>query len=166
MNNIKTITRLSLVAAIYAVFTIINPFSFGFIQFRISEILVLLCFYRKDYSYALIIGCLIANFFSPLSVYDIVFGTLATAISVLLISYSKRMWLASLYPVIFNGIIIGLLWYLLGDDEITLYAAMIYVAIGEFVVVSIFGVAVFSVLKKKETFLEFIEANQNVKTNS
>ena len=46
--TIRRITKLAAVAALYVVFTIINPFSYDMVQFRVSEVLVLLCFYRRD----------------------------------------------------------------------------------------------------------------------
>ena len=72
--TIKRITKLAAVAALYIVFTLINPFSFEMVQFRISEILILLCFYRRDYSYALIVGCFIANLFGPMGYADALSG--------------------------------------------------------------------------------------------
>ena len=161
--KVKDITRLAVVSALYVALTLlVHPYSYGQLQFRISEVLVLLCFYRKDYVYSLILGCFIANILSPLGILDMVFGTLATAISVILIANSKRLFLSSLYPVIFNGILIGGLIYFLGDEPVSLLAVMSYVAIGEFVVVSIIGVIIFKVLEKNKIFLEVIEANQNV----
>lgn len=68
--TIRRITKLAAVAALYVVFTIINPFSYDMVQFRVSEVLVLLCFYRRDYGYALIIGCFIANLFGPMVLVD------------------------------------------------------------------------------------------------
>ena len=50
--KIKDITRLAIVAALYVALTYVSyPFAYGYMQFRISEILVLLCFFRKDYFY-------------------------------------------------------------------------------------------------------------------
>ena len=67
----KNLVRLALVAALYAALTLALPgLSFPAIQFRFSEILVLLCFYRKDYSISLILGCFIANCFSPMALMD------------------------------------------------------------------------------------------------
>ncbi|MDD4388216.1 MAG: QueT transporter family protein, partial [Bacilli bacterium] len=127
---------------------------------RISEVLLLLCFYRRDYSYALIIGCFIANIFSPLGIVDALFGTLATALTVIFISKSKNIVIAALYPVLFNGVIIGLeLYYFL---EMPLWEAMVWVAFGEFVVVTTVGVIIFKILEKNDGFLDFIEANQNL----
>ena len=43
----RNLVRLALVAAVYAALTLALPgLSFGAVQFRFSEILVLLCFYR------------------------------------------------------------------------------------------------------------------------
>ena len=48
--NVRSLARLAVVAALYAALTIVlQPISFGLIQLRLSEILVLLCFYRRDY---------------------------------------------------------------------------------------------------------------------
>lgn len=165
-NKVKDITRIALVAALYVALTVlVYPYAYGEIQFRISEVLVLLCFYRKDYCYSLIIGCLIANVFSTLGVLDIVFGTLATAISVILIANSKKLFVATLYPTIFNGLIIGALIYFTAGKPAPIYALMGYVAAGEFVVVSIIGYILFKLLGKNKLFLEVIEANQNIVTD-
>jgi len=165
--KIKDITRLAIVATIYVVFTlIIHPLSFDYIQFRFSEILVLLCFYRKDYVYSLVVGCLIANMFSPLAVYDMIFGTMATLISVILISKSKNLLVATLYPVLFNGIIVGSMLYFVLDLPVSMFASIGYVALGEFVVVSIVGFILFKILEKNRMFIEVIKANQNIETNA
>ncbi len=164
MKTIKDITRLALVAAVYIALTIvIYPYSYGQIQFRLAEVLILLCFYRKDYIYSLVIGCLVANLLSPLGFLDVIFGTLATLISAILVAYSKKLFVASLYPVIFNGIIIGGLIYFTTDNPLSIYILMLYVGIGEFVVVSVVGYILFKLLEKNTMFLEVIEANQNIK---
>jgi len=158
--TIKRITKLAAVAALYVILTVINPFSYDMVQFRLSEILLLLCFYRRDYGYALIIGCLIANIFSPLGLADVLFGTLATALSVIFISKSKNIVMAALYPVIFNGAIIGLELHYIFD--LPLIEAMGWVAFGEFVVVTTVGVILFKIFEKNDNFLDFIDANQNL----
>ncbi|MDD2492400.1 MAG: QueT transporter family protein [Bacilli bacterium] len=159
-SRIHQIIRLAIITALYVTLTIVLSFmSYGNIQFRIAEILILLCFFRKDYSIALILGCAIANFFSPLGIVDVIFGTLATAISVLFVMKSKNLVVASIFPVIFNGIIIGLeLYYVL---SLPLLLSMASVAIGEAVVVMVLGNLIFFKLKKNANFLELIEANQN-----
>ena len=157
-NKINTLVRLSIVAALYVLLTIINPFSYNAIQFRISEILVLLCFFRKDYSIALILGCFIANLFSSMMLYDIIFGTLATVLTCIFIMFSKNIYLTIIYPVLFNSVIVGFELYLAFNTPFYLNA--LYVAIGETVVI-IVGIIIFSRLRKNNNFLELIKANQN-----
>ena len=71
-----------IIAATYAALTIaISPLSYGPIQFRFSEIMVLLCFFNKKHSIGLTLGCLLANIFSPTAVLDVPFGTMATLIA-------------------------------------------------------------------------------------
>lgn len=159
-KNIKRIIRLAVVTALYVVLTVVLSFiSYGNIQFRVAEILILLCFFRKDYAISLVLGCLIANFFSPLGMADIIFGTLASLASVLCIIYMKRLFVASIFPVLFNGLIVGLeLYYVL---ELPFIISALEVAIGEFVVVVIFGNIIFTKLRKNKEFMNLIEANQN-----
>jgi uncharacterized membrane protein len=158
-NKVKILTKLSLVAAIYAVLTVITSYiSYGGIQFRLAEVLVLLCFFNKKYIPSLVIGCAIANMFSPFGIYDVIFGTFATLISVICMSKTKNMVLASVFPVIFNGIIIAI-EILLFDPSVTItFGSFISLAstimLGEFVVVTILGVLIFKSLEKNEYFIE------------
>ena len=76
--NTKMIALNAIIAAVYAAFTILlAPISYGSIQMRISEIMIFLAFYNKDYIPGLVLGCLIANIPSGLGAFDMVFGTLA-----------------------------------------------------------------------------------------
>ena len=96
-----------LIAALYVVFTL--PFgqvAFGPIQFRIAEVLTLLPFFTPWAIPGCTLGCLISNllFSTP---WDALFGTLATLLAALCTYKSKKMLLAPLWPVLFNGLIIG-----------------------------------------------------------
>lgn len=147
--NAQNLTRLAMVAAMYAVLTVVtSELSYGGIQYRLSEILVLLCFYRKDYAPALIVGCAIANLFSPLGLVDVIVGSIATAIAVIPMYYMKNIYLAALLPVVSNGIIVGIeLTVLLA--EAPLWFNMLTVAFGELVVVGVLGVLVFKLIFDK-----------------
>ena len=156
---IKNIVRISIIASMYIVFTIINPFSYNAIQFRISEILMMLCFFRKDYSIGLILGCFISNLFSDIMIYDIIFGTLATVLACICMMFSKNIYVSIIYPIIFNSIIVGFELYLAFNTPFIMNA--LYVFIGE-AVVMIIGVIIFNKLRKNSHFLELIDANQNI----
>lgn len=147
----KSIVRLALVAAAYAVLTlIIQPLSYGAIQFRFSESLVLLAFYRKDYSLSLILGCLIANLFSPFGLYDIIFGTLATAAAVIPMYYVKNIFIAALFPVISNAFLVGYELSLIGEP---FWFSAGTIALGELTVVFILGITLFKLIIEKNRFL-------------
>lgn len=158
-HKIKDIVRLSIVASMYIVFTVINPFSYSMIQFRISEILMLLCLFRKDYSYALIIGCFISNLFSEMMLYDILFGTLATILACICINFSKNLYISCIYPVIFNAVLVGLELSIAFKTPFLIN--LFWVGLGELVVM-IIGCIIFTTLRKNKHFLEMIKANQNI----
>ena len=162
MNKIttKTIVSNAMVAAIYVVLTLVTyPISFLGIQFRFAEILVLLCFFRKDYSIGLILGTAIANLTSPIGVVDVGFGTLATLIACLGIMFCKQLAIACLFPVISNAFVVGFeLWKFLGEP---FWISVGLVAIGEFTVMVV-AYILYMVLKRRKTFFEIIGAKQNI----
>lgn len=159
MNNNNTVKRLvktAIIAALYAVITLVlAPISYGPIQFRVSEIMVLLAFFDPFYIIGLTLGCFIANILGPNGLADIIFGTLATFISVYAVSITERfvknkktsLIIASLWPTIFNGVIIG--WMLNYIYQFPLVLSIGEVAIGEFVVVTIVGVPIVRILQNK-----------------
>ena len=158
----RNLVRLALVAAIYAAITVAIPgLSFGSIQFRFAEVLVLLCFYRKDYCIALILGCFIANCFSPMALMDMIFGTLATAIAVIPMFYIRNIWVASLLPVVSNGIIVAIELFVCFGNEPPIWFNMLTVGAGELVVVTIIGCVLFRlVFERSSRLMEIIGANK------
>lgn len=154
--NPKNLTRLALVAAMYVALTLAVPaLSYGAIQCRFSEILVLLCFYRRDYSAALIVGCFIANLFSPLGWYDLVFGVAATAIAVLPMHSLGNVFLAALLPVVSNGILVGIELNLIGEP---LWFSMGTVALGELAVMALGAVVFKTVFERNSALMRLIGA--------
>lgn len=160
-NELKTkrIVRTALIAALYALLTVaLAPISYGNFQFRVSEILVLLAYFDPFYIGGLTLGCFIANLLGPNGAMDVIFGTLATFISVGAISLTAKyiknkasLFIASLWPTIFNGIIIG--WMLNVTVGAPLWITMGEVALGEFVVITIVGLPVFKVIQNRYTRL-------------
>ena len=155
--KIKLIVRQAIIASLYVVLTIVNPFSYGNIQFRIAEVLVLLCFYRKDYMIGLIIGCFIANLFSTMVIYDITLGVFATIISVLAISFSKNIYVSAIFPIIFNGLIVGFELYL--AFELPFVISALEVAFGEATVI-ILGVILFKLLERNSKIMFYITLDE------
>ncbi len=158
--NARRIARIGIVAALYVVLTLSLSFmSYGEIQFRVAEALMLLCLFDKDYIIALTMGCFISNLFSSMAI-DIVVGTSATlvaAIPMYLVGKKgglPRMMICSLFPVISNGFIVAAeLYFVLGAPY---WMSVATVSLGEFVCVSIVGVILFSQLAKNKGFMRMI----------
>ena len=153
----RRLTNMGLVAAIYVAATMLcSSLAYGQVQFRISEVLMLLCYFNKDYIISLSIGCLIVNLFSTLGMVDVVFGTLATVVAAVLIYLRNKVNLvvASLFPVISNAVIVGFeLTYVF---KTPLLVNMGWVALGEFVCVTIVGVILIKALMKNKYFSKLV----------
>ena len=160
-NNIQFITRTALIAASYAALTYVFAFmSYGEVQFRVSEVLVLFAFIEPKYGLGLILGCILANIASPLGVIDVVAGSFATFLAIMFITllrkilpYNKKsLLIASFGPVISNALLVGMeLTYLFNTP---FWANALYVAIGEFAVVTLLGTIVVSTIMKNESLTE------------
>ena len=147
----KFLAVTAMIAALYAVLTLaISPLSYGMIQVRFSEMLMLLAFIDKKYAPGLTLGCFIANCFSPFWMLDIVFGTACTAAAMFCIAkFAKSLFGASLWLVFCNAFI-GVELYLFGSP---LWLSMAMVALGEFLSVSVCGVALFKVMMKNRVLM-------------
>ena len=138
-----------MIAAIYAALTLaLEPISYGMLQFRLSEILLVLVLLNRPSWIGLTLGCFIANIFSPLGILDVVFGTLATALTCGGMLLVRRPAVALLLPALINGVIIGLLLHLV--YSLPLIMAIAYVGAGEFVVTYIPGLLIYHRLKNNQ----------------
>lgn len=164
--EVQTIARLAATAALYAALTLaLQPISFGPVNLRISEILVLLCFYRRDYSIALALGCFIANCFSPMALMDMTFGTLATIIAVVPMFSFRNIWLASLMPVISNAVIIGIELNI--AYSMPIWLGMLSVGAGELAVITVIGCPLFKfVLEKNDGFMRAVGSKKIIGSNT
>ncbi len=154
-NRIKEVIEISLIASLYVCLTLaLTPLSYGDVQFRLSEVLMLLVLYKRRYAISMILGCFVSNLFSPVGVIDVVFGTLATVIAIIPMLFIKNLEISSLFPSISNGIIVGLELALV--YELPIIYTMITVFLGEAVVVSLIGVPLFKSLQQNEGFMEVL----------
>ena len=126
MNKKSTlyITQAAVIAALYVALTYVSNalgLAYNAIQFRLSEVLTVLPVFTPAAVPGLVIGCIISNLSSPFGLTDIICGSLATFLAAVS-SYCLRNvkikntpFVATLPPVIFNALIVGLeIWYL-GD---------------------------------------------------
>lgn len=159
--KINVLVKIAVLAALYASITVAQGNSaFLGIQFRIAEIFNLLAFINPVYGVGVILGCFLSNLYSPILL-DMLFGTIATALSVILISRSKNLFVASLYPVIINAVVVGLELYF--AYQLPLALTMAQIAIGEFVVVSIMGCILFRFILKNKALLNTLEVDERRK---
>lgn len=149
--NTKNMITLSLVAVLYIILSMaVSTFSFGALQFRIGEMLVVLPFFNKKYTLSLTLGCLIVNLFSPLGVIDVFFGTLSTLLMCLTISHIKNIWLIPLVAALYTGIMIGL--ELSVVYKLPLIETIVIVGMGELLTVFV-GVIIFNLIKKQNKYV-------------
>lgn len=158
-NRIRYWTHAAIIAALYAVLThlqnLILPGSASWaIQCRLSEALCVLALFTPAAIPGLAIGCLVFNITSaavlPL---DFLVGTLATLLAATGIWYSRRILLgdypliALALPAVFNAILVG--WELSVYIGGAFWLNAVYVAIGELIVMFVFGTALYYVLKRR-----------------
>ena len=155
--NTSDIAKNGFVAAIYVVLTVVVAphLSYGQVQFRISEVLLILVLFNKKYWLGLLIGTFVSNLGSPLGIVDWVVGTGASAISIyLMIHLKNKLWLSLLVPAVVNGVLVGIeLYVVLG---LPFFISMATVFLGEFVVVSVVGGLLYKALQHNEGFLRVI----------
>ena len=150
--SVRSMCISAVIAALYAALTLgFQAISYGPVQFRVSEALTLLPVLFPEAVPGLAVGCLISNLFNPMgaTVYDVVFGTLATLLAAILTQRIRgSIWLRALPPVLCNAVIIGLvITYGYGVD--LLWMNMLTVGIGQAVVCYVLGVPLVRVLEKQ-----------------
>lgn len=164
--NVKFIAETAIIAALYAALTwLFAPISYGSIQFRLSEVMVLLVLFKPSYAYALILGCFISNTTSSLGAWDMLFGTLATALAVIPMMKIKNIYAAAFLPVITNSVIIAIELYFALDIS-PIWLSMLTVGIGEAVVLYLIGIPVMISISKNEGLIEFLNFENNIKASS
>ncbi len=169
--NIRKITYIAMIAAIYSVLCLIpglSALAFGPIQVRFAEALTMLPLIYKPSIWGVALGCFLSNLIgaatgvNPTGYLDAIIGTTATLLAAYM-TWKLRdrktgnvPVLSMLMPVIFNFFFIGLeLAYLFMPENI-LAGTLIngnYVAIGEIIAV-ILGWLLVCELKKTSLFRE------------
>ena len=145
MNKISTkgLAVTGLIAALYVVLTLpFGQIAFGPIQFRVAELLTLLPFFSPWAIPGVTIGCLISNLLFS-TVWDALFGTLATLIAAYFTYKSRHLLIAPVWPILFNGLIIGtmLTYMMAGQFQWIPWLTMCFeIAASEFVICFALGV--------------------------
>ena len=169
MSNvtIKFIAKSAIIAGLYVALTwVLAPISYGQIQFRLSEVLILIAVFNYKYIPGLIIGCFISNIPSSLGWYDMVFGTLATTIALVPMIWVKKLPIASIFPVLSNAFIVAFELCLAFDTMFidVYFLNVLTVGLGEAVVLFFVGIPLWIGITKNSAIVELLELN--VKENN
>ncbi|MBR5543362.1 MAG: QueT transporter family protein [Oscillospiraceae bacterium] len=156
MKKTSLLSRAGLIAAVYAVLTLAFPvLSYGPIQLRVSEALVLLPVVMPESVLGLTFGCLVANtvgvFWGYSLPWDMVMGTFATFIAAVITRKIKNKWLAPLPAVLSNGLIVGTMitYIILPEAEAApLWYNILTVGAGEAIVSYALGIPLFNIIRK------------------
>ena len=80
-NRTRRLVRCALLAAVYTVLCLVLGYaSFGPVQFRIAEALVMLPVFGPEYIVSSVLGCFLANLLGSTPI-DVIFGTAATLVA-------------------------------------------------------------------------------------
>lgn len=109
MTSVRYLTTAGVIAAVYIVLCLVfRPISFGPIQCRIAEALVILPYFTPAAVPGLAVGCFLGNVVCGADIFDIIFGTLATLLGAAgsrLVR--KKKFLTALPPVLSNTLIVS-----------------------------------------------------------
>jgi len=149
MIKLNYLVRVAMIAAIYVVLNIIfAPISYGPIQVRIAEALVVLPFIDPSAIIGLFLGCILANVYGGLGMVDIIAGSLCTLIAAYLTYKVKNPKLAPLPPVLINAFGVSIYLHLLFD--LPYWITVLYIGIGEVIACYILGYPLLILLIKNK----------------
>lgn len=149
-KRLKLLVHAAVIAAMYAAITLFTPARFlayeGW-QVRIAEAMTLLPMVTPAAIPGLFVGCIIVNLFSPVvSIYDIVFGSLATLIAGYLTHKIKNKWLAALPPVLINAVVVGLV--LAFTAGLPFWLTALQVGVGQAIACYVLGIPLLKAIEK------------------
>ena len=155
----RRLTHAAIIGALYVVLThmqnILIPNSASFaIQCRLSEALCILAFFTPAAIPGLTVGCLVFNItFAAALPLDWLVGSLATLAATAAMWSLRRVLTAGyplagmLMPAVFNAVLVG--WELSVYIGGGFWLNALYVAVGELIVLLVFGPLLYRVIKKR-----------------
>lgn len=174
-KKVQFLTTAAVIAALYCALTfVIAPFSFGTVQFRVSEVLTVLPLFCPAAIPGLVVGCALSNIIgalsglNPIGFIDAGFGTIATLLAAFCtygIGKANPKWVKFVFgpfpPVLFNGLIVGfeLAWVSVPVNEAfggIFLSYGISVALGELGVCYLLGIPLLLVLYHKDSRKKYL----------
>lgn len=172
-KKVNNLSRQAMIAAIYAVLSLcFSAISYGPVNIRISEALVLLPLFSFHNIWGVTVGCFITNligFFTGANILgslDIIFGTFATFAAAICTYLFRKIKikglpvLAAVPPIIFNAVIIG--WELCifinngSFSPVIFWTQAASVALGQLFSCGIVGLAMVRTIEKNENLRQLV----------
>lgn len=151
----KNLTYAGIIAALYVALTAVSAafgLSSGVVQVRISEALCVLPVYTFAAVPGVTVGCLISNMIFGASLYDMIFGTVATLFGALVAYFLRKLpYLAPVPTILSNAIIIPLVLILQGVggwNMFPYFAAT--VGLGEIIACGLLGTVLITYFQRHE----------------
>ncbi len=152
------LTQAAMIAALYVLLTYFaNLFGLAnqSIQVRFSEALTILPYFIPAAIPGLFSGCILSNLLTGCSLWDVIFGSIATLLGALGTYYIGRLksnpvkkWLAPLPPVFSNTLIIPFILAYIYETPGSFTYFFITVGVGEIISCYILGMLLFFPLEK------------------
>lgn len=174
-SKTKSLVRMAVIAALYAGLTYaVLPLSFGAVQFRLSEALLILAAYSGSAVPGVALGCLLANIASPLGPIDMAVGTLATLLAAFAVHFFSRRYSSAAARALFTVLVAALLNGLLVGGEIVFLTkpadadgsvwllSFLWVALGEIVVCGALCYPLSQLIMKNAALRSFFQSKRRV----
>lgn len=152
-KNTRFLAKSGMIAALYVALTMVSAFfglASGAIQVRISEALCVLPIYSAAAIPGVTIGCLVSNILCGGTIYDIIFGTLATLVGAVGAYLIRKLpYISSIPTILSNAVIIPIVLIASGAggwNMFPYFAAT--VGLGEVIACGVLGTALVVYLEK------------------
>lgn len=155
-KKVLFLAQAAMIAAIYVSLTFLfAPFSFGELQIRIAEGLMILPLFTPAAIPGLFIGCLLGNILGGAIIVDVIFGSLATLLGAIFtyLLREKSKFLAPIPPILSNSLIIPFVLRYGYGVPLPIPFMMLTVGIGELISCGVIGMILYNALYKYRTII-------------
>lgn len=154
-NKVTFLTQSALIAAVYVVLCMaFAPISYGEIQVRVAEALVILPYFTPAAIPGLFIGCILSNMLGGSVMLDIVFGSIATLLGAVGSYCLRRHRILFLFPPIAaNTLIVPFVLRYGYGAALPIPFLMLTIGIGEVIAVGVLGSVLLNVLIRYQGIL-------------
>jgi uncharacterized membrane protein len=153
-STVKTIVSTAIIAAMYvAVTMIIQPFAYGPIQVRLSEMFNYLVLFKKRYVWGVTLGVFLANFMSPTWALDVPIGSISTLIVLFFILWLCKFTKDLRVKFVIMAIVFALSMFTVAGELYIAFKSPFWfnyltIGIGELLSMSIGGMVMYAINKR------------------